>query len=665
MTVDEANAQVTLHDEAIEELGLNDQPFIDNKKRSRFTDSTSQRTSATLEQHLRFGEPLHLFLGEAGVGKTVFLSQLLKTCKSSIKPFVAKGADNFEAVAFLAAVLNQLGGEPAESISDHVDALIPLFEDLAEEKLNVILAIDDAHLAPIEEIAELIDIMPSFTIGDEKNARLLLVAEPRLKDELSAIADEFEDLTLDHATTVLEPMDTDRVRGYLTNRLNQVGHTDVFPFTDKSVEKIHHDSSGLPGRINPLAAKYLNNVYAGGVAPGSKGLLAALGWPILAMGAAAVALIAWGLSMFISDDAPEASIAANDVVVTEPSSDIALVPEQTDTVVSSVNTDTVTPETSVTVNDATLPMVADNAQQVIEEDDGLVLPEDLPDAANDLATDVTPTLEETIVATVEAEPTAPITEDLVVEAPAVVIDEPVETETIIANVNATTTTEPEPVVIVPEPTAQPVIVQAPKKVTAADRKPEPLVPESVVVDITDTQNAIENTIVSTATTEPVSVAVAIAVDSAPTSSGAVAVDTGAAGSNGVVVTVPELDADTAQSGSGTRLATDQPPAVQKAIENERWVLFQAPTKFTVQLATSRERNYIIELAQALETENPVAIYPFLTTNSKNPVFGLLAGLYETRTEAIEAVANMQPATKQFGVWIRPISDLQAAIKNKP
>ena len=94
------------------------------------------------------------------------------------------------------------------------------------------------------------------------------------------------------------------------------------------------------------------------------------------------------------------------------------------------------------------------------------------------------------------------------------------------------------------------------------------------------------------------------------------------------------------------------------------MLFQEPTHFTVQLATSRERNYILELAQGL-SESPVAIYPFRTTESQNPVFGLLSGLYETRTEAINAVEKMPKDLKRFGVWIRPISDLQAAIKNNP
>ena len=69
MVVEEAIGDATLHDETLAELGLKDQPFIDNKKFNRFSDSTTQQVRADMEQHLRFGESIHLFTGDKGVGK--------------------------------------------------------------------------------------------------------------------------------------------------------------------------------------------------------------------------------------------------------------------------------------------------------------------------------------------------------------------------------------------------------------------------------------------------------------------------------------------------------------------------------------------------------------------------------------------------------------------
>ena len=85
---DEAAGTAILHEETLRELGLSEQPFVDGKKPHRFTDSVIQKSRATLEQQVRFGESVHLLLGETGAGKTVLLSQLIKHCKNSLKPFV-------------------------------------------------------------------------------------------------------------------------------------------------------------------------------------------------------------------------------------------------------------------------------------------------------------------------------------------------------------------------------------------------------------------------------------------------------------------------------------------------------------------------------------------------------------------------------------------------
>ena len=73
---------------------------------------------------------------------------------------------------------------------------------------------------------------------------------------------------------------------------------------------------------------------------------------------------------------------------------------------------------------------------------------------------------------------------------------------------------------------------------------------------------------------------------------------------------------------------------------------------------------IRDRAQTMDVTDPIAIYPFLTTESKNPVFGLLSGLYDTRSEAIAAVESMSADAKKFGTWIRPVADLQEDIKRR-
>lgn len=663
MVVEEAIGDATLHNETLAELGLNDQPFIDNKKLNRFSDSTTQKVRAAMEQHLRFGESIHLFVGEKGVGKTVFLSQLIKHCKSSIQPFVAKGTDNFETVAFLAAVLNQLGGEEAESIEDHVDALIPLFEELADDQKSVVLAIDDAHLAPLEEIAELIDIMPAFIKdNDDKTARLLLTGEPRLKDELTAIADELEDngFSFEHATTTLYPLDESRVGDYLTSQLNQAGFTDAFPFTEKAVGKIHRESGGLPANINSQAGKYLNTVYSGKAAgAGGKGFVAALGWPLLALGAAAMGLIAWGLSMFFGNSVPDTVVTIDSPTVVESvvTVDETEQPDVTEpvVVVSSeplmkepetpevlVATDNFTNQPEVNAEVAS-PTVADT------QADALLKPEDR------LAATVSTEKDELPMAT-----TLPMPENTVENAAPEPVTETV-TETVIevaAPVTETVAQATEDLVTpVPSTSAVDNVENTVAQVTPAE------VPNSVEVAVPNT--SIEVAQNSAAVADEPDTDASLINDLNETSGIAVAIDPlNPAGINNTVQTTNQSNNSPVTSSDNGLAIPVEAPIANRAIENERWVLFQTPTKFTVQLATSKERTYIIDLAQTLEAEDPVAIYPFLTSNSNNPVFGLLSGLYDTRSEAIAAVDRMAAETKKFGVWIRPIADLQADIKKR-
>lgn len=663
MVVEEAIGDATLHNETLAELGLNDQPFIDNKKLNRFSDSTTQKVRAAMEQHLRFGESIHLFVGEKGVGKTVFLSQLIKHCKSSIQPFVAKGTDNFETVAFLAAVLNQLGGEEAESIEDHVDALIPLFEELADDQKSVVLAIDDAHLAPLEEIAELIDIMPAFIKdNDDKTARLLLTGEPRLKDELTAIADELEDngFSFEHATTTLYPLDESRVGDYLTSQLNQAGFTDAFPFTEKAVGKIHRESGGLPANINSQAGKYLNTVYSGKAAgAGGKGFVAALGWPLLALGAAAMGLIAWGLSMFFGNSVPDTVVTIDSPTVVESvvTVDETEQPDVTEpvVVVSSeplmkepetpevlVATDNFTNQPEVNAGVAS-PTVADT------QADALLKPEDR------LAATVSTEKDELPMAT-----TLPMPENTVENAaPEPVIETVTETVIEVAAPVTETVVQATEDLVTPVPSTSAVdnVENTVAQVTPAE------VPNSVEVAVPNT--SIEVAQNSAAVADEPDTDASLINDLNETSGIAVAIDPlNPAGINNTVQTTNQSNNSPVTSSDNGLAIPVEAPIANRAIENERWVLFQTPTKFTVQLATSKERTYIIDLAQTLEAEDPVAIYPFLTSNSNNPVFGLLSGLYDTRSEAIAAVDRMAAETKKFGVWIRPIADLQADIKKR-
>ncbi len=700
MATDQSISEARLTDETLAELGLKEQPFLENKKFGRFSDSTTQKTRAVLEQNLRFGGPVHLFVGDKGVGKSVFLSQLLKHCKNNIKPFVAKGDENFESVAFLAAVLNQLSPEEhdAESINDYVDALAPLFENSTDDTMGIVLAIDDAHLAPIEEIAELINLMPAFVAdNDDQTARLLLTGDASLQSELDALADEFDEGVYEPTTTTLMPLDETRISDYLSSRLKQAGHADAFPFTDKAIGKIYRESEGLPVGINASAANYLNKVYTPAPAKvGGTGFLSALGWPLVALGTAAVGLIAWGLSMFFVGDKPDSVVSVDSSAV--------VAPENTDSPIivgdaENTETNSVTTGDTLVVGETTNLPTVETQQPDNQAENSLATASDnlvnesataVATAQNDLTQPVTQTSDQLVTVVQEATNNATDTLQDSTSGAVETVTQVVEgTGDQATGLVRETVSAGQDTVSTGSDILQTVTETVTNRTEQISAEPATILPEPVSPTIAqNTQNTLENSAISTqisnqGTAQAIPESVEVIVSGAAatvtqTDNTLLGGDTDAASVNtndngGIAVPIQQPVEPQVQQqvqpqltdSNGVALNVNEPDAqqaIERAVENERWVLFQEAGKFTVQLATSRERGYIIDLAQSLPAEDPVAIYPFLTTNSKNPVFGLLSGLYNTREEAVAAVDSMDPAAKQFGVWIRPIGDLQSAIK---
>ena len=617
MPVQDAQSGARLHDATLSELGLTEQPFLEDKKRQPITDTTQQKTRAALEQHVRFGDSLHLLIGEDGAGKTILLQQLLKHCKNSVKPFVVRGSEDFQADAFLYAVLSDLKQEEQteEPVEQYIDSLAPIFEQITTDQLSPVLIIDDAHLAPIEEIAVLVDTIQNFENEGGQTARLLLTGTNALKQSINRFEQQYEDLDLSYSTTLMQPLDETRTQQYLSARLHQAGFADTFPFTDKAISKIQRDADGLPGGINQAASHYLNGVYRGNAANDTKaGWLSSLEWPVLAIGAAALAAIGLGLSLFFGNE-PETD------VIPVAASDITIQTEQPVVEPSSISEST------------TL-----NASQ-----DTLVLPE------TDSFADATPavTTSESIEQ-VQSLPEEIITEEIIEETSLALPSATVEEEVGQATTNtaveiADNTSSVNITVPVPSNNQDNAAAKSVGSINTATAESAGQIADNELLQTTDPaqlaaaiNSTSDNSNVNETIVEPVSDLLGGDTDAA----------------------APAPADNFSEPAEETIVRSD------RAIENERWVLFQSPLKFTVQLATSRERSYIIELARTMNVQDPVAIYPFLTTNSSNPVFGLLSGLYDTRSDAIAAVENMSEEVKKFGVWIRPVSDLQADIKRR-
>jgi DamX protein len=634
MTGNDNQTPSRLSEAALSDLGLSAQPFEDDRNRDLMNDSNSQSVRSEIEQQLKHGESLHLLIGPSGSGKSVLLSQLVRHNKDYLKPYIARGDSNFEARGFLAAILGQFDDQEVDTVPEHIERLIPHFETLSNNQTTPALIVDNAHLAPIEEIAELIGLMPSLQQDGRPVARLLLTGVASFQDELDAVGGEFD--MPNYSVSAMPALTPERTREYLAFRLNQAGFVGEFPFTDNAVTRIQQNADGIPAAINQHAATYLNKVYTGtGVAASSGvegGLIGALGWPVIGLGAAALALIVWGLSMFgSSDSGPDDTLAAIDNDTTTPVVATPASPQVDETSIATSGSgadllrpehrdaaDSDSPAQSSTEETPSTGTLADGSSAADTE---LLQPQTDP-AGSDTQTD---TSENTLADNSAGDdtPAAPAIDQTTTASAGNGGNRntnPGTTEETAASGEDASTTEEQPVTAAAEPEPEPV-------------QPAPVQPAPPAPATTETQSTASSVVVPVPST-----------------------DTDAA-------SVPAVSDGTSDDGVPVEVEEPEVQRVVRAVENERWVLFQPQTKFTLQLATSRERDYIMEFAQTLPLDGPLAVYPFVIKSNGRQVYGLLNGLFDSTDEALAAINAMPAEVRQFKPWIRPIKQLQDEIKN--
>lgn len=101
------------------------------------------------------------------------------------------------------------------------------------------------------------------------------------------------------------------------------------------------------------------------------------------------------------------------------------------------------------------------------------------------------------------------------------------------------------------------------------------------------------------------------------------------------------------------------PALELDKNDGLWV---EPDKdsFTIQLGSSSDKKQLLDQARALPQRNnePVFIYPYKTTRSGKTVYGLSLGEFDSLELAFQASQKLAPEVRKFGVWVRPLAELQ-------
>lgn len=182
-------------------------------------------------------DALVLVIGEWGSGKTSLMKRFLDT-------------------APIPYVQGRFRGPIEDHSSRPVPTLLrnhPVF--ILRNKAQSTVILDDAQALGLEEIAFLLQII-SPPNGVRTVKRMVLFGEPSINTEFSALGKALPDATA-VSRIYLPAMTPDETAAYLRQRLCAIGFTDNTLCDGRIARELHRIGSGLPGRVNLAADRWL------------------------------------------------------------------------------------------------------------------------------------------------------------------------------------------------------------------------------------------------------------------------------------------------------------------------------------------------------------------------------------------------------------------------
>lgn len=240
---------------SLEALGLSKNPFREPAD-DFFGEGERGRRLEELRHLARWSRRLLVVTGERGVGK----STLYRALSSGLDPGVKAARINANLTSdtreVLAGIIQGFGmAAPANADPRLLIELIALHvqEQIAAHRYCLVL-IDDAHLLELRALEQLLKLVDA---GAQEGLRMVFFAEAYFVQSLDKASKRTDQAQNWHEIR-LTPFTDEESRRYVALRLAQAGLRDRSAFTQNEMSVIVGGSSGMPGRIDELAAAILD-----------------------------------------------------------------------------------------------------------------------------------------------------------------------------------------------------------------------------------------------------------------------------------------------------------------------------------------------------------------------------------------------------------------------
>lgn len=256
---------------ALRRHGLRTQPFADRTSEGFvYCDPSLDMPVGVLLQRLQTDNKPLLLVGEAGVGKSTQLIQLLSRGAAALSFCGFKGRPG-ATFASIAHAIRQQWGQPAKEPATHPQgeataetapedsSLARILLSAARGKQRPVLVVDDAHLLAPAVLGALLRLRREVNRHCDNTMGIVLAGEPVLNDLMTAAYGE-DTPAERHALIRLRPLTGSQTEAYLRHRLQAAGAQDADLLSGEVAETIHRESAGLPRDINRIANHHLREL---------------------------------------------------------------------------------------------------------------------------------------------------------------------------------------------------------------------------------------------------------------------------------------------------------------------------------------------------------------------------------------------------------------------
>ncbi len=243
----------------LRQYGLNEAPFsTQHDDNFLYLDAERHQRLEMLSHLTQYSNLLLIVTGERGIGKTSLLRRFCNNADDSwylceVNAHTMMDADSMLTDIARGFGLNGLPNDPGtvqEIVFEHLKAL-------QNDDLVPILLIDDAHELP-KDALETLFYFADIEAAQGHLLRIILFCEPQIDIMLESPSIRPLRERITH-TLELNPLDENQTAEFIKHRMAVAGFEGASPFTPKVIQKIHKIARGIPSHICELAHLHLDD----------------------------------------------------------------------------------------------------------------------------------------------------------------------------------------------------------------------------------------------------------------------------------------------------------------------------------------------------------------------------------------------------------------------